>query len=44
MTKEQFINWLDTIIDISTVDWEIRDEFEDGTILVAFVNVEPEED
>lgn len=46
MNREEFIEWLDTIIDKSNVDWEIRHEFDDGTVMVAFmgVNLEDEED
>ena len=44
MTKQEFIDWLDTVIPLGCSDWEIREEFDDGTILVAFTNVSDEED
>ena len=39
MTKQEFRDWLDTIIPLGCSNWEIREEFEDGNILVAFTNV-----
>ena len=44
MTKQEFIDWLDTIIPLGCSDWEIREEFDDGIILVAFENISDEED
>jgi hypothetical protein len=44
MTKQEFIDWLDTVIHLGCSDWEIREEFDDGTILVAFENISDEED
>ncbi len=44
MNKQEFIDWLDTIISLGCSDWEIRDEFDDGTILVAFTNVSDDDD
>jgi hypothetical protein len=44
MNKQEFIDWLDTIIPLGCSDWEIREEFDDGIILVAFENISDEED
>ena len=33
MTKQEFIDWLDTIIPLGCSDWDIREEFDGGNIM-----------
>ena len=39
MTREDFYEWLDTIIEKGNSDWELVEDFEDGTIYISFKNV-----
>ena len=43
MKREDFFNWLDTIIEEGNTDWEVVEEFEDGTLWIKFSNIEEEE-
>ena len=40
MDREDFFNWLDTIIDNGNSDWEVVEDFEDGNIWIKFNNIE----
>ena len=40
MQREDFFNWLDTIIDKGNSDWDVVEDFSDGTIWIKFNNIE----
>ena len=40
MQREDFFNWLDTIIDKGNSDWDVVEDFADGTIWIRFNNIE----
>jgi hypothetical protein len=42
MNRQDFFEWLDTIIDKGYSDWEIVEDFADGNILIKFTNIEEE--
>ena len=44
MKREDFFNWLDTIIEKGNTDWEVVEEFEGGDIWIKFNNIEEEEE
>ena len=44
MNRQDFFEWLDTIIDKGNSDWEIVEDFADGNIWVRFTNIEEDED
>ena len=44
MKREDFFNWLDTIIDKGNSDWEVVEDFADGNIWIKFNNILEEED
>jgi hypothetical protein len=39
MNREDFFNWLDTILDNGNSDWEVVEDFGDGNIWIRFTNV-----
>ena len=39
MNREDFFNWLDTIIDKGNSDWEVIEDFADGNIWIKFNNI-----
>ena len=44
MNREDFFNWLDTIIDNGNSDWEVIEDFGDGNIWIKFSNIEEGEE
>jgi hypothetical protein len=40
MNREDFFNWLDTIIEEGDSDWEVVEDFADGNIWIKFINIE----
>lgn len=44
MNRQDFFEWLDTIIDKGNSDWELVEDFADGNIWVRFTNIEEDED
>ena len=40
MTREDFFTWLDTVIDEGIVEWEVAEDFADGTLLIRFTNTD----
>ena len=40
MNREDFFNWLDTIIDNGNSDWEVIEDFGDGNIWIKFSNID----
>jgi hypothetical protein len=43
MTREEFFNWLETIHDNGHSDWEVIEDFSDGTLWIKFNNIEEDE-
>lgn len=43
MSREDFIKWLDTIIDVGDADWHFSYEDDNGNIVVVFENIEGED-
>jgi len=43
MKREDFFNWLDTIIDNGNSDWYLVEDFGDGDVRIRFTNIEEEE-
>jgi len=44
MKREDFFNWLDTIIDKGNSDWYLVEDFGDGDIWIRFTNIEEGEE
>jgi hypothetical protein len=44
MKREDFFNWLDTIIEEGDTDWEVVEDFADGTLWIKFNNIEEDEE
>jgi hypothetical protein len=44
MNRQDFFDWLDTIIDKGNSDWEIIEDFADGNIWIKFTNIEEEDE
>ena len=44
MTRKEFFEWLDTIIDRGSSDWEVIEEFDDGNIWIRFNNIEEDDE
>lgn len=44
MSRSEFFEWLDTIIDKGNSDWEVVEDFGDGNIWIRFTNIEEEEE
>jgi hypothetical protein len=44
MKREDFFNWLDTIIEEGNTDWEVVEDFADGTLWIKFNNIEEDEE
>ena len=44
MKREDFFNWLDTIIDNGNSDWEVVEDFGDGSVWIKFNNIEEGEE
>jgi hypothetical protein len=44
MKREDFFNWLDTIIEKGSTDWGVVEDFADGDIWIKFNNIEEEEE
>jgi hypothetical protein len=40
MEREDFFDWLDTIIEKGNSDWELVEDFGDGTLYIKFNNIE----
>ena len=40
MNREDFFKGLDTIIDQGIVEWEVAEDFADGTLLIRFTNTD----
>lgn len=40
MNREDFFKWLDTVVDQGIVDWEVAEDFADGTLLIRFTNTD----
>jgi len=43
MKRQDFFNWLDTIIEEGNSDWEVVEDFADGNLWIKFNNIEEEE-
>ena len=39
MDKQDFFDWLDSIIDKGNADWELVESFETGHFLIRFSNI-----
>jgi hypothetical protein len=44
MKREDFFNWLDTIIEKVNTDWEVVEDFADGTLWIKFNNIKEDEE
>ena len=44
MSRKEFFEWLDTILDKGSVDWELIEDFADGNIWIKFNNIQEEEE
>ena len=44
MNRQDFFEWLDTIIDKGNSDWQIVEDFSDGNIWIRFTNIGEGED
>jgi hypothetical protein len=44
MKREDFFNWLDTIADNGNSDWDVVEDFADGTLNIKFNNIEEDDE